>query len=89
MKQVKQSKQSKQVKQVKQEMLSKAMFMLVGCIHGILVWSTYADISFKDSCLLDFIESSKTDQYRNGALVPTASSNKNTCPVRIKIFRFV
>lgn len=42
-----------------------------------------SDISFKDSYLLVFIESSKTDQYRDGAWVPIASSSKNTCPVKM------
>ena len=40
-----------------------------------------SDIYFKDNYMDIFIESSKTDQYRDGAWVPVARSGKPTCPV--------
>ena len=40
-----------------------------------------SDIYFKDNYMDIFIESSKTDQYRDGAWVPVARSCKPTCPV--------
>ena len=38
-------------------------------------------VKFENEMLKLFIQSSKTDQYRNGAWVVVASSRKATCPV--------
>ena len=40
-----------------------------------------SEIYFKDNYMNIFIESSKTDQYRDGAWVPVAKSGKLTCPL--------
>lgn len=40
------------------------------------------DIELNKDYMLVFIESSKTDQYRDGAWLPISRSNKDTCPVR-------
>ena len=42
-----------------------------------------SDIKIENDILQLFIESSKTDQYRNGAWVVLAASGKVTCPVTI------
>ena len=39
------------------------------------------DISFYDEHMEVFIESSKTDQFREGAWVPIAHTGSNICPV--------
>ena len=42
-----------------------------------------SDVEIKGDMLQLFIESSKTDQYRDGAWVVVASSGKVTCPVAL------
>ena len=42
-----------------------------------------SDVEIKRDMLQLFIESSKTDQYRDGAWVLVASSGKVTCPVAL------
>ena len=39
------------------------------------------DVKIENDMLKSFIQSSKTDQYRDGAWVVVASSRKGTCPV--------
>ncbi|KAL9967434.1 hypothetical protein ACROYT_G025656 [Oculina patagonica] len=43
-----------------------------------------SDVEIKRDMLQLFVESSKTDQYRDGAWVVVASSGKVTCPVALK-----
>ena len=40
-----------------------------------------SDVKIENDMLKLFIQSSKTDQYRDGAWVVVASSGKTTCPV--------
>ena len=40
-----------------------------------------SDVKIENDMLKLFIQSSKTDQYRDGALIDVASSRKATCPV--------
>ena len=42
----------------------------------------YGDISFHETYLKIFIESSKTDKYRDGCWVHLAANNSKTCPVK-------
>ena len=39
------------------------------------------DVEIKKEYMLIFIESSKTDQYRDGAWLPISRTNNSTCPV--------
>ncbi|XP_078665737.1 integrase/recombinase xerD homolog [Branchiostoma floridae x Branchiostoma belcheri] len=41
------------------------------------------DISFSDNHASIFLQSSKTDQYRDGSLIPIARTGKETCPVNM------
>ena len=40
-----------------------------------------SDVKIENDVLKLFIQSSKTDQYRDGAVIVIASSRKATCPV--------
>ena len=52
-----------------------ALFVSVGCaaVVTLFFFSTYVSI---------FLESSKTDQFRDGAWVAIARPNQDTCPVK-------
>ena len=39
------------------------------------------EVEIKNEYMLIFIESSKTDQYRDGAWLPISRTNNSTCPV--------
>ena len=39
------------------------------------------DVEIKNEYMLIFIESSKTNQYRDGAWLPISRTNNSTCPV--------
>ena len=61
------------------------MFGSLCCISSFdeLAKLVRSDVEIKGDMLLLFIESSKTDQYRDGAWVVVASSGKVTCPVAL------
>ena len=64
---------------------------VVICLLGFAAFLRFAelvklvrsDVEIKRDVLQFFIESSKTDQYRDGAWLVVASSGKVTCPVAL------
>lgn len=64
------------IKTVAEALLAFAAFLRFDKLVSLHI----SNIHFKDNNMNIFIESSKTDQYRDGAWVPVAKSGKHTCP---------
>ena len=65
------------IRTVTAALLAFAAFLRFDELIGLRI----SDISFKDDHIIIFIGSSKTDQFRDGAWIPIASSGAATCPV--------